>query len=70
MPLYVLRCTKCNHEVERIMKYADPVDAEECPSCETRNLQKKTTSFANYAINGNNSASVRPRNASKIGGGK
>jgi putative FmdB family regulatory protein len=70
MPLYTLKCTKCNHEVDRLMKLSDAVEDEECPLCETRSLQKKTTSFANYAINGNNSASVRPRNASKIGGGK
>lgn len=68
MPLYVLRCPHCEHRFERIMKSTDNVNEERCPKCDKVDCQKVLTSFSNYSIQGNNSASVRPKGAGRIGG--
>jgi putative FmdB family regulatory protein len=71
MPLYVLRCGDCNHEWEEIYGVNEARQGVDCPKC---NREKSATitpaGFGGYSIKGNNSASVRPKQAGSFRGKK
>ena len=63
MPLYEYVCSECEMYWEEMKKVKDRDNATPCPVCESDKVKRKVSSFGGYNIHGNNSASVRPRNA-------
>lgn len=63
MPLYGFKCpdTDCNKHFDRLLG-RDEVDTVEvnCPECK-KVAERILSTFGNYTINGNNSASQRPK---------
>ena len=60
MPIRDFECTKCQYKFEVIInkKEDEPVS---CPRCNEKTLQLCWSFPATYFINGDNSASVRPK---------
>jgi putative FmdB family regulatory protein len=67
MPLRDIKCVKCGHEFEALIRNQNDLANEQCCKCESSKLELLMSYPANYTIAGNNSASVRPR---RMGGGK
>lgn len=61
MPLKDACCLDCGHRWEALLKTKD--DAVACPSCSSTQVQYELGLFGGYSIKGNNSASVRPKQA-------
>ena len=68
MPTFDFQCSKCEHEWEQYVLRAtkDWEKDVRCTACGCAEWQRLVNSFANYTIKGNNSASVTPKNKSKI----
>ena len=43
VPIYDFQCRKCGHEFEAVVR---PPDPPECPACQSRELEKRLSSFA------------------------
>lgn len=64
MPIYEYRCLKCDREFESIQRVDERDNGVECPSCLTaETVERVITKHSGYYINGDNSASVRPKGA-------
>lgn len=50
MPIYEYQCTSCNHELEALQKFSDPL-LTSCPACGTDALRKKI-SAAGFQLKG------------------
>lgn len=61
MPLYEYQCSDCGHQFEEMLRVTDPTPP--CVQCGSIRTGKLPNSFGGYHINGNNSASVRPKGA-------
>lgn len=62
MPLRDIYCKECKEYAELLVKNSDELM---CPFCESKNVTTILSAPAGYYINGNNSASVRPKSAFK-----
>ena len=45
MPIYEYECVKCDHRLEAIQKFSDPV-LTECPACHENSLRKRVSASA------------------------
>lgn len=68
MPIYEFQCNSCGHIFEKIVGRHDrnTEDLAECPHCNTQTGRYLPSAHGGYSIRGDNSASVRPRNASRL----
>jgi putative FmdB family regulatory protein len=47
MPIYEYHCQQCGREFEKLMGFNDPdAQSPECPACQSRNTQKRISTFA------------------------
>jgi putative FmdB family regulatory protein len=63
MPIFNFKCRdeNCNKHFERIMKLSElETETIECPECKG-DVVRLLSTFGSYSINGNNSASTRPK---------
>ena len=68
MPLFELECKPCEKRFEALLKSKDELHEVYCPTCGGYELTQCFTTFGGYHINGDNSASVRPRQAGAFKG--
>lgn len=66
MPLRDFECDECGEVFEALIMKASEIKDQECPKCQSKNLSTHLSYPANYTIEGNNSASIRPK---RMGGG-
>ncbi len=60
MPLHEFECRSCGSQFEKlVLKPADP-DVVECPSCQSKEVEEKISSFASVSKNGGSSSSCAP----------
>jgi putative FmdB family regulatory protein len=61
MPIYEFECSKCE---DRFDSYEPPeTTVAACPSCNLPTGSRVPSTFGGYQINGDNSASQRPKGA-------
>jgi putative FmdB family regulatory protein len=60
VPIFDFHCKACGKDFESLSKPYEPV---QCAHCRTPGAEKKISSFGGYQIQGDNSASVRPKGA-------
>lgn len=70
MPIYEYLCSKCAYIFEEFVGHNDPEAHAECPHCEAPTATRLPSAIGAYHIRGNNSASVRPRQAGAFKGKK
>lgn len=64
MPLYDFQCKECLHLWEEIRGVMEAAKGVDCPNCGKEKSAVITVSpIGGYRINGDNSASVRPKQA-------
>lgn len=61
MPLFALKCRKCEYETDSLLKSKDEAATEACAQCGTVGMDTPLTSHGGYTIKGNNGASTKPR---------
>lgn len=63
MPLYEYQCRQCGHLNEFLIRRPDDEQGIECerPECQSADLRRVLSAHGGYQINGDNSASTRPR---------
>jgi putative FmdB family regulatory protein len=52
MPLFEYACKECDHEFEALVRGSD---APECPSCHSKELQRRLSVFAAHTAGGSGS---------------
>jgi putative FmdB family regulatory protein len=62
-PLYDFECVSCHHRFESLLRKPEEISEVACPQCGHEQLQMRFSAHAGYSIKGDNSASVRPRQA-------
>jgi putative FmdB family regulatory protein len=50
MPLYVFKCSKCDHEFEKLQSFS--AEAPACPKCGVEKTEKQITAHAAATFNG------------------
>ena len=55
MPLYEYACKECDHEFEALVRGSD---APECPSCHSKELQRRLSVFAAHTANGGSTSAM------------
>lgn len=63
MPIYDYKCLKCECEFSALSSIDDRDKDKECTNCGATASERKIGTFGGYKVNGNNGASVRPKNA-------
>jgi len=53
MPLFEYACKECDHEFEALVRGSD---APECPSCHSKDLQRRLSVFAAHTAGGGSSS--------------
>ncbi len=60
MPLYEFECRSCGNQFEKlVLRAADP-GSTECPSCQSKEVEEKISSFASVSKNGSSNSSCAP----------
>jgi putative FmdB family regulatory protein len=67
MPIYDLKCIKCEATKEAILRGEEADQPIRCDVCQDGVMEKQMSLFGSYRITGNNSASVTPK---KFRGGR
>ena len=60
MPLYEFECRACGTEFERLVLKAAEAENVKCPSCESKEVEEKISSFAAVSKSGGSSSSCAP----------
>ena len=50
MPVYVYRCQTCGEQFEKMVRFSEANQIQECPDCNSQQTQKLLTSFATQAV--------------------
>ena len=56
MPLFEFLCSRCGSSFEELVRSADATDEVRCPACESREVQKKISSFSSRSAGGRSSS--------------
>lgn len=56
MPMYEYKCSKCNHQFEKLAKSMSSTDAVECPKCGSKKTDRALSVFAVSSQSGSQSA--------------
>jgi putative FmdB family regulatory protein len=62
-PLYDFECVSCHHRFEALLRKPSEIADVVCTACGNTELQMRFSAIGGYSIKGDNSASVRPRQA-------
>jgi putative FmdB family regulatory protein len=54
MPIYEFQCSECGHPFEELVFGASAITQVSCPQCESREVEKKISTFASKIAGGNN----------------
>lgn len=46
MPLYLYRCEYCGETFEKMARFTEADQTQECPYCHSQNTQKQITTFS------------------------
>jgi putative FmdB family regulatory protein len=60
VPLYEFECRACGIEFEELVLNATEAENVKCPSCESKEVEKKISSFASVSKNGGSGSSCAP----------
>ena len=60
MPLYEFECRACGTEFEKLVLKAAEAEDVKCPSCESKEVEEKISSFASVSKNGGSSSNCAP----------
>ncbi len=68
MPIYEFVCTDCGKPFETLVLSTNKMDQVECPSCSSKNISKKISTFASK-LNGGSTFSFGGSSASSCSTG-
>ena len=60
MPLYEFECRACRNEFEKLVLKAAEAEDVKCPSCNSRDVEEKISSFASVSKNESSGSSCAP----------
>ncbi len=60
MPLYEFECRSCGAEFEKLVLKAAEAENVKCPSCDSKEVEEKISSFASVCRNGASSSNCAP----------
>ena len=69
MPTYEYECDSCQHKLEKIQKFSDPL-LKNCPKCNEDRLQRLISGGLGFSIKGGTSSSNTPRSQAEAMGGR
>ncbi len=69
MPIYEFACSECGHAFEELVFSLSKVDQVACPSCHSRQVRKKMSTFASKTSGDGASFSLNTGSASSCSTG-
>jgi putative FmdB family regulatory protein len=60
MPLYEFGCRSCGMEFEKLVLKAAEAEDVKCPSCNSKEVEEKLSSFASVSRNGASNSNCAP----------
>lgn len=50
MPIYEYRCSDCDNDFEKLVRFSDPkIDSPDCPECQSTNTHKRLSTIAVFS---------------------